>query len=159
MTTTFYNDLDMLTTGYQLWNQTVSTLAAVPGIQYSITYQPIPPAMTSKSAALGGNSLGLESLQRALALALITVTWEDQSNDALVGKTARDLINNIDARAKATGQYHPFKYLNYANLGQDVFGGYGPANKAKLQATSKKYDRFKLFQKGVPGGFKLFPKD
>jgi hypothetical protein len=146
----------MLTTSSQLWNATVPTLAAVPGIRYSITYQPIPPAMTSKSAPLGGNSLGLESLDRALALVLLTATWEDASNDALVENTTRDLINKIDARARATGQYYPFKYLNYAYTGQEIFGGYGAANRAQLQATSRKYDPSRIFQNAVPGGFKLF---
>lgn len=145
----------MLTTSYELWNATVPTLAALPGIQYSITFQPIPPAMASKSAPLGGNSLGLESLNRALVLALITATWEAASNDVLVETTVRDLIDQIDARARATEQYYPFKYLNYAYAGQDVFAGYGAANQAKLQATSRKYDPFRIFQNAVPGGFKL----
>jgi hypothetical protein len=156
ITTTFYNDLAMLTSSYQLWNATIPTLAVVPGIQYSITYQPIPPAMTSKSAPLGGNSLGLESLDRALVLVLLTAAWEDLSNDVLVETTTRDLINKIDARARATGQYYRFKYLNYAYSGQDIFDGYGAANKAKLRATSRKYDHFGIFQNAVPGGFKLF---
>ena len=148
----------MLTTSYQLWNETIPTLAAVSGLQYSITYQPIPPAMTSKSAALGGNSLGLESLQRALALVLLTVTWEKPNDDVLVERTTQYLIDQIDASAKATGQYYPFKYLNYANRGQNILMGdaYGPVNMAKLRATSKKYDPGQIFQKAVPGGFKLF---
>jgi hypothetical protein len=111
--------------------------------------------MTSKSAPRGDNSLGLESLRRALVLALVTVTWQDPSTDALVEKTVENLISDIDARAKATGQYRPVKYLTYANRGQNGFDGYGTTNKINLQATSHKYDPSKIFQNAVPGGVKL----
>ena len=157
VTTTFVNDLNLLTAGYEIWNATIPALAAVPSLSYSITYQPLPPAMTSKSAALGGNILGLDSLQKALVVVLITATWSNPSDDVLVEGTSKQVVNDIDAKAKAANLYHPFKYLNYADRGQDVFDGYGAANKAKLQATSKKYDPHQIFQKAVPGGFKLFP--
>ncbi|THC87606.1 hypothetical protein EYZ11_012949 [Aspergillus tanneri] len=52
--------------------------------------------------------------------------------------------------------YIPFKYLNYADKSQDPFSSYGEANKAHLIAVGKRYDPNELFQKGLPGGFKLF---
>lgn len=52
----------------------------------------------------------------------------------------------------------PFVYLNYAFDFQDPIGSYGEKNQAFLQETSKnyRYNPEGLFQKGVPGGFKLF---
>ena len=38
---------------------------------------------------------------------------------------------------------------------QDPLGGYGPAALAKIKAASRKYDAGQVFQKLVPGGFKL----
>ena len=38
---------------------------------------------------------------------------------------------------------------------QVPIGGYGPENIAKLKATSRKYDLFRIFWKGMLGGFKL----
>jgi hypothetical protein len=36
-----------------------------------------------------------------------------------------------------------------------IIAGYGEESVSKLRATSKKYDPEGLFQKAVPGGFKL----
>ncbi|KAJ8129084.1 hypothetical protein O1611_g4550 [Lasiodiplodia mahajangana] len=49
-----------------------------------------------------------------------------------------------------------YVYMNYASEDQDVIKSYGGENKKFLQETSKKYDPEGLFQKGVPGGWKLF---
>ena len=49
----------------------------------------------------------------------------------------------------------PYIYLNYADDTQDVLGGYGDANKALMAAASKKYDPKGVFQKLVPGGWKI----
>ncbi|KAI9746929.1 MAG: hypothetical protein M1835_002318, partial [Candelina submexicana] len=48
-----------------------------------------------------------------------------------------------------------FQYLNYADTKQNPIAGYGQANVDKLVAASKKYDPAQVFQKLVPGGFKL----
>ena len=53
------------------------------------------------------------------------------------------------------GAYNTYLYLNYAASFQDPIAGYGNASVSMLQAVSKKYDPDQLFQKQVPGGFKL----
>lgn len=102
--------------------------------------------MASKAAALGGNSLGLGSLKDSLALILVTVSWANAADDALVQQTVQKLVGDIDAVAVAGVAFHPFKYLNYADKGQDVFGGYGTTSKVRLQAVSLKYDPHGVFQ-------------
>lgn len=57
ITTTFQEDPAMLRFGYDLWNQTVQQVDYISGIVWSITYQPLPPVITSKSAPLGGQLL------------------------------------------------------------------------------------------------------
>ena len=64
-------------------------------------------------------------------------------------------MNAISRYARSVGGLKDFIYLNYADRNQDPLGGYGPANVAKLKAASKKYDPGQVFQKLVPGGFKL----
>ena len=49
----------------------------------------------------------------------------------------------------------PFQYLNYAAPFQDPFASYGEKNLQLLREVSKKYDPDQVFQKLVPGGFKL----
>ncbi len=47
--------------------------------------------------------------------------------------------------------------MNYAWIDQDPIVSYNAENKGRLQQVSKKYDPEGVFQKGCPGGFKLFP--
>ncbi|KAI4246484.1 MAG: hypothetical protein L6R42_009867, partial [Xanthoria sp. 1 TBL-2021] len=50
-----------------------------------------------------------------------------------------------------------FQYLNCMRpvSDQDPLGGYGPTALGKIKAASEKYDVGQVFQKLVPGGFKL----
>lgn len=50
---------------------------------------------------------------------------------------------------------HPFQYLNYAAPFQDPLASYGVKNLQRLREVSKKYDPDQVFQRLVPGGFKL----
>lgn len=72
-------------------------------------------------------------------------------------KVMEEVIANHENLLKERGLYIPYQYLNYADISQDPIGGYGEEIKAKLQAASKKYDPEGVFQKQVPGGFKVFP--
>ena len=139
-----------------MWTANAALVSNISGIVYTMLNQHILPIVTSKSSALGGNSLGLDPSDGPLVMILLSITWDSASDDATVMSTANALIDEIEAAAKVNGLYHAFKYLNYANAGQDVFDGYGPANRVHLQAVSKRYDPTGVFQRAVPGGFKLF---
>lgn len=154
-TTTFKNDLGMLNKAFQLWNASLDSIVPIDGIQYSWTNQAIPPAITSKTYELGGNSLGLDPEDGPLVLCLVTASWSNSADDDRVNGVGKKLIADVDAASKAAGVFHSFKYLNYAAKWQDPINGYGPENVANLRAVSRKYDQFKIFQKAVPGGFKL----
>ena len=136
-------------------------LSSVPSLSFSLTIQPVPPTSPSKSAAsaAGGNSLGLErsSSSAALVLCLVSATWDTPTDDAQIASVAKALNAEIVDAAKAQGLFNEWIYLNYAADFQDPIGGYGPEIGAKLRAVSRKYDPGQVFQKNVPGGFKLFP--
>lgn len=53
------------------------------------------------------------------------------------------------------GLYNAYAYLNDAGPDQAVFQGYGAGNLQRLRDISKKYDPEGVFQKLLPGGFKL----
>lgn len=100
--------------------------------------------------------LGLDPADGPLVSILLLFYWNKQSDDEVVLGTARGVIEAIDKDAAAKGTLVPHKYLNYAFDFQDPIGSYGQENRKKLQDASRKYDPDGLFQKGVPGGFKLF---
>ena len=157
VTTTFKPSLPFLHEVFTLYNASLQILLpTTKNLGYSLTYQAIPTAITSKSALTGGNAMGLDPSDGPLVLCLLSVSWLAEADDNLITKTAKKLFDGIDKRADEEGLAVRWKYLNYAAKWQDVIGGYGEVNRGKLQEASRKYDPHGLFQKGVPGGYKVF---
>ena len=155
ITGTYGNSAKMMSTIFDIANRTVQSLN-VPNLAYSLSFQPMPTAITSKAASRGGNSLGLSASDGNLFNLLLTVSWDTIADDARIEQHAKDLFKQSEDEAKKLGLYNEYLYLNYAAPWQDPISGYGAAQKARLQAVSKKYDPKGVFQKQVPGGFKLF---
>ena len=156
ISTTFESDANFLQTVYNMWNTSIPPIANVTNLIYSLTLQPIPPAITKRTALLGGDSLGLDPSDGALVLCQASISWSVISDDARVYSTAKEFFDEVDRVSKAAGLFNRFKYLNYAASWQKPIDGYGRKNKDNLQAVSRKYDPKGWFQTGVPGGFKLF---
>jgi hypothetical protein len=156
VTGTYGNSAKLMSNIFNIANQTVQSLVDVPNLAYSLSFQPVPTAITSKAKSSGGNSLGLDTSDGNLFNVLLTVSWDTSADDARIEQHSKDLFKNAEAEAKKLGLYNQYLYLNYAASWQDPISGYGAANKAWLQAVSKKYDPWGVFQKQVPGGFKLF---
>ena len=156
MTTTFKNDLALLTSTLDMWKSSTSKLSQVAGITYALTFHILPPAITSKSPPLGGNSMGLDPSDGPLVICLLTMTWNSANDDSTVSQTGKQLINEIEQLSRAKGLFNGFKYLNYADADQKPISGYGPQNEKSLQTVSRQYDPQGLFQRAMPGGFKVF---
>ena len=156
MTTTFRDDLPLLESVLQMCQHSIKEVEKVADIAYTVTFQVLPPAVTSKSKRLGGSSLGLDSSDGPLVLCLVTLTWSSSVDDATVSGVGRRIIGQIDHASKSRGLFNPFKYLNYADVDQDPISGYGPDVVAHLKAVSTKYDPLGLFQRAMTGGFKVF---
>ena len=56
---------------------------------------------------------------------------------------------------KSQHQYIEFIYSNYALPSQDPIASYGEESRKFLRIVSNKYDPHQVFQRLVPGGFKL----
>ena len=155
-TGTYGNSVDIMRSVWQIGNSTAQPLRGIPNLKWSLSYQPEPTVITSKAAANGGNSLGLDVSDGNIFNVLLTATWDNASDDAAVNAAAQSLFSQAAAKAKSLGVFNEYLYLNYAAPWQDPITGYGVAAKSSLQAASKKYDPSQTFQKNVPGGFKLF---
>lgn len=155
-TASFRNSAVMMQRIFDIANDTVRDLNGVVGVSYSISFQPIPVILLEVAEQQGGNSLGIDPGNGPLTNLLLTVSWDNPADDALVEEKVRELSTRTEAEAKELGVYEKYLYLNYASKWQDPIAGYGAEVKARLQATSKKYDPKGVFQKQVPGGFKLF---
>lgn len=138
-----YSDL------FKTWEDGTKTLATIKGLQLVLLIQPHP-------VSNGTNSLGLPPGEKDLVLSVLTAAYANADDDDTVQKAMEAIIEKHEEITRQKGLYIPFKYLNYADKSQDPIESYGEAVKARLQAVSKRYDPRGVFQKKVPGGFKLF---
>jgi hypothetical protein len=133
------------------------SLQTVTNITASLTFQPYPVSLLQKNNINGGNVLGLGPESGPIMSILLLTWWDKPEDDAKVLGALTNVLKQMKADASKRGTLIPFEYMNYAADFQDIIASYGAANKKFLQTTSRKYDPSGLFQKGVPGGWKLFP--
>jgi hypothetical protein len=67
----------------------------------------------------------------------------------------QDLFQAVNAKAKELGQYREYLQSTYAEAWQNPFDSRSKGTVKEMMETSKKYDPLQVFQKQVPGGFKL----
>lgn len=158
-TSTFGADTDLLKTikglyeGFlaDLWN-----LLPADAFETQIVFQPIPSYLAQAGGRKGGNVLGLDSsLTKNAVLFLLTLKTKTAADEAVIHARGGVFFANVDEAVKTSGNSLPFVYLNYANPSQDPLGSYGVENVAFIRKVSSKYDPQGVFQRRVPGGFKI----
>lgn len=156
----FENDLRTLHALYAAFNASVASIAQVAGISWSLTLEPIPKAFLRASARLGGNMLGVPTNPRGNSLVLCdsSFTWTNENDTAVVRSAGLKLLADISKSARQLGTLTRWVDVNHADYTQDPIASYGSANQAILQDLSRRYDPTQVFQKVVPGGFKVGPK-
>lgn len=158
MTLTVGNSASLISAIFDITNFTVQSVLSVHGdtIIPALSFQPLPAAITSKANLTGGNSLGLDPSDGPLINVLLDFAWVDAADDARIEAASKEWVQRASDAAKAVGKSNPYLYLNYAEKWQDPIASYGAANVARLRQTSGEYDPDRIFQRAVPGGFKLF---
>ncbi|KAJ2967545.1 hypothetical protein NUW58_g10423 [Xylaria curta] len=153
-TTSIGSSLPVLTAAFNAWNNSIVAFDESVGVISQLLVEPIP-RIAYRAAPSGTNVLGLNDEEGGMVVLGLAVGWLDEADDALVTRVAQKIIAEIDAEAKELGEFFEFKYLNYAMEWQDVIGGYGAESLAKLQKVSRRFDPQAVFQRNVPGGFKV----
>ncbi|KAI0003881.1 hypothetical protein F4779DRAFT_621681, partial [Xylariaceae sp. FL0662B] len=72
----------VLKAAYNQWNATVPAIKNVSNIIWALVFEPLPPAIYARHAK--DNALGLENRAEPLVVALLSVTWSDAADDALI---------------------------------------------------------------------------
>ncbi|KAI6084062.1 hypothetical protein F4821DRAFT_271334 [Hypoxylon rubiginosum] len=156
MNTTVKADAATLQAATRIYAAAIEPLKSCEGILLSMTLQPYPLSLLQRSATQGGNVLGLDPELGPLVSILFLTFWENREDDEKIVSSLREALDEIDRDATVRDTLVPFKYLNYAATFQDPIGSYGTVKVEKLRNASQKFDPDGLFQKGVPGGWKLF---
>ncbi|CAJ2501265.1 Uu.00g041180.m01.CDS01 [Anthostomella pinea] len=156
MNTTVKSDAATLKAVAEAFASTLDLVKGFEGVAFSLTLQPYPVSLLEKCVSAVGNVTGLTPDEGPLVSVLVLMYWKTPQDDGHIIAAATDLIQKTKTEAAARGQAVPYTYMNYAFGFQDPIGSYGDENKALLQSVSKRYDPEGIFQKGCPGGFKLF---
>lgn len=151
MNTTVKADAATLIAASDIFTAAFQPLKSLKGLTSAFTLQAYPVSLLEKC----DNSLGLDAANGPLMSILLLNLWQNKADDDLIIQTFKGVLEKIDADAACRGTAVPYKYLNYAYSFQQPVVSYGAEINMKLRQVSKSYDAEGLFQKGVPGGFKL----
>ncbi|KAL4904111.1 hypothetical protein BDW74DRAFT_168558 [Aspergillus multicolor] len=122
-----------------------------------IFMQPFPALLANASQEPGNaNVLGLERMSGQDHLVfMLFLDWQDEADDALFYDLGYGVIDKVKAYTQDIGVDSDYIYMNYAGRDQNPLRGYGDENLEFLRAVARKYDPFGVFQRQVPGGFKI----
>jgi hypothetical protein len=126
---------------------------ALTGGTVAFGMQPISAKVVKAGNDRGGNALGLSHVNQTWYV-INSGNWFQKDDEAL-RKATRDILEPINRHAKAEGVHLPYLFMNDAGWDQDVISAYGRENVARLRKVQIQYDPKEVFQKLVPGGFKL----
>ena len=118
-------------------------------------FQPLPRIFTQHSLERGGNVLGLDRYKDNNIIFLLDVAWNGTEFDEAIRRLADRVMTNLTTYLHKERALKDFQYINYSFQDQDPLGGYGRTALNKIKAASEKYDPSQVFQRLVPGGFKL----
>ncbi|KAK8009875.1 Bifunctional solanapyrone synthase [Apiospora arundinis] len=145
----------------------LDTIKSVPYGTGVFSWQPIAPSLVEAGRCGGGashdveknnykgNSMGLEPV--AQNWFHLDVLWQSAADDAKVAQAAQAIVDEIENAARNEGSYLPYLFMNDAHEGVPVIASYGADNVRRMWEASKRYDPHQVFQKLLPGGFKLPP--
>ncbi|KAL4988714.1 hypothetical protein BDW68DRAFT_176682 [Aspergillus falconensis] len=144
---------NMLNATYLRWKSSLPVIEDVRGIVWSISLEPLPPAIYARAPTK--NAFGLLDTTGPQVVTLLSVSWEDEADDERVRNTARALFEGIEEDAHRLDSYEPFLYLNYAADWQDPISSYGKKSIEMLSKVRRDVDPNGVFREGMPGGFKI----
>ena len=131
----------------------VNTIASLNAGSLALALQPISLGVIEAGDARGGNTLGLQAINQTW-FALDVAHWLAK-DDQCAHNATKSLHAKIEFAAKNDESYLPYLFMNDASYDQNVITHYGEANVRRMKAVQRKYDPNSIFQKLVPGGFKL----
>ncbi|OBT74599.1 hypothetical protein VF21_06372 [Pseudogymnoascus sp. 05NY08] len=156
-TATFKSSLPLMREFYDLANTYFTTFNPAGGVTWLLTFEPLVAAMVPSSQNKNNkeNVLGLGPEDKGFIL-LLSASWADTASTKAVQEATRHVMSLIESCAEKKGLLLKFQYLNYAAAYQRPLESYGEGNLEFLRDVSRKYDPKGVFQKQVPGGFKLW---
>jgi hypothetical protein len=88
----------------------------------------------------------------------VVVAYKSPLHTRILEHLVKEFVQDVDELTRREGAFVSFKYANYAGWFQDIWESNGREGMLveKLRNVSRQYDPGGMFQKQVPGGWKLF---
>ncbi|KAJ4263057.1 hypothetical protein NW762_006670 [Fusarium torreyae] len=158
-TSCFKNDIRIMTKASELHDNLVEELKEfIPDGNFitQCLFQPLPTLFGQRCVEAGGNVMGVERHKSNGILFLAVVMANTPEQEAFARPKVQAWIQEVrEFAATIEGGNLEWTYLNYADKSQDPLGSYGAENVKKMKDAAAKYDPEEVFQKLVPGGFKI----
>lgn len=152
-TTTFLPTKAMLRAAFDAWESSLTGVKDINGLTWSLSLEPLPPAIYQRGAAT--NTMGLADRTGTRVVCLLVQAWADHADDERVYAASTALVTAIEEKARTLDAYDPFIYANYAAKWQDPIASYGNASVKQLRELQARVDSKGVFTRLVPGGFKI----
>lgn len=110
----------------------------------------------SQKANPGGNALGFDPETKGTYMAWAEVVeWNGTQYDDQVHEWVKNTTWTIANATQDAGLWDPFTYMGDSTYFQTIYDGYGAENQQRLLDISRKVDPNRVFQKLLPGGYKI----
>ncbi|KAL3458115.1 hypothetical protein BJX64DRAFT_292476 [Aspergillus heterothallicus] len=129
-------------------------MSRLQGGSFWLMPQPVSKSMVEASTSIGDDPMNVTPA--AQLWLTLNLNWSLASDDAAARRILTAAIARIEAYTRARGVYDPFKFPVNSYASQSPFAGFGERSYARLREASKAYDPSGVFQRLVPGGWKLW---
>jgi hypothetical protein len=156
-TLSFKIDLETLQETARLYNIVITELQAKASGQWRVSclHQVFATSYTANSTTRGGNVLGMERYTENFIMYQSYLLWSEAKDDELFISLGKMLTDGIQKFTTGKGTRVEYLYLNYADKDQDPLSAYGADKVSFMKKVAKKYDPFGVYQRLLPGGFKI----
>ncbi|KAF9699020.1 hypothetical protein EKO04_003344 [Ascochyta lentis] len=140
-----------------IFREELEGIKRVAGLNPQIITYTIPSRAIRSMSDRGGNALGLTDVQGPLFITFLSSAWLRAEDDPLVGDFYDRVFARLEDASRSLDAYHPYKYIGYGRLGEDIFSSYGSDNRKKLLRVQQSVDPRGIFSSTglCRGGFKV----
>ncbi|KAF2753649.1 putative FAD-binding oxidoreductase [Pseudovirgaria hyperparasitica] len=136
-----------------LQGQPVETISSVKNSTIAVGLNSIGPNVIQRGIDMGGNLLG--NTVEAQTWFAINAGWANAADDETVHTAGGELIRQMRDVTIKEGEHIEWLFPNEANHDQQVTGSFGVQNVEELRRVRDKYDPQRVYQRLLPGGFKI----
>lgn len=154
-TLTIKPDVSLMSQFHKIWLETLEPLKSADGLTFSLGYFPLTKSLLENSKLAGGNSMDLDPASGPLFIVLINPTWNSADDDSRIRTAVEKLLGKFKQISSERKLLHRYIFTNYAYQNEELFAGYGEESVKRMREVGREYDPKGIFQKAVPGGFKL----